>query len=240
LSQNKLPPRPPIFLNNNASLYTFPNPNAGKPSQLAFAFVAVAHEDCRLFNNGAKLMPKYRLMAAECMNGTNGMNPTPLPPGTGQLGFCWDAGARFGRPVFQINVPRPPGAITSATCIVIRTVPPIGAPGTINGINFARPGLYNPFAYGYGYGGNYETYNPGSSQSTLSTSPASSSQSRGFQGFSLPNDADRLIEFAASVGIDPLTQFGSGFGLKCWCCNMTNPEPGPEPSTQPGPIEGNE
>jgi hypothetical protein len=79
--------RPPIFLNNNASLYTFPNPNFGKPGQLAFAFVAVAHEDCRLFNNGATLMPKHRLMAANCMQGgaSGGMNggTTVIDPLTG-------------------------------------------------------------------------------------------------------------------------------------------------------------
>lgn len=80
----QLPPRQPIFLNNNASLYTFPNPNFGLPSQLPYAFVAVAHEDCRLFNNGAKLMPQHRLMAAECMqNAMNGGGGGGGVPGGG-------------------------------------------------------------------------------------------------------------------------------------------------------------
>lgn len=103
--------RPPIFLNNNASLYTFQNPNFGMPGQLAYAFVAVAHEDCRLFNNGAKLMPKHRLLAAECIQANNmntggggggggvvidpitGLPINPGGPGTGQLGI------NYGRPM---------------------------------------------------------------------------------------------------------------------------------------------
>jgi hypothetical protein len=80
--------RPYINLNNNGSLYTIVNPNAAQPSQVPYSFIAVAHEDCRLYNNGAMLMPMHRLQAGECQNGLMNQQqqqnpllnlPIPLP-----------------------------------------------------------------------------------------------------------------------------------------------------------------
>jgi hypothetical protein len=190
-----IPPRPPIFLNNNASLYTFPNPNFGKPSQLPFAFVAVAHEDCRLFNNGAMLMPKHRLMAAECLNtagmngtGTGGINPlTGLPNGTGVPGTG-------------------------------------GLPGgAIQGINFARPPVYNPWlaaAYRNYYGNqqNNGYYNyPMQADAVLTTQSSDSDNASGtstsakktYRGFGSFSEA-RLGGFPSMLQIGS-TSFGRGF-----------------------------
>jgi len=67
-SQAQFPKRftPQNPLLNNGSLYTFPNPTNGLPSQLPYAYVAVAHQDCRLYHNGATLMPVNRLLAGQC------------------------------------------------------------------------------------------------------------------------------------------------------------------------------
>src|SRR5262249_15995722 len=37
-------------------------------SQLQFAYIAVAPQDCRLYHNGATLMPEHRLMASLCLD----------------------------------------------------------------------------------------------------------------------------------------------------------------------------
>src|SRR5262245_49690282 len=59
-----LPPGQNSPILNNGSLYTWgPNPTFGFPGQLQFAFTAVAHQDCRLYHNGATLMPFPRLVA---------------------------------------------------------------------------------------------------------------------------------------------------------------------------------
>lgn len=120
--KGKLPPRPVSRLLNNGSLYTFPNPNAGLPNQLRYGYIAVAHEDCRLFNNGATLMPRPRMMAAECMNGNGrGPMPPPLPPNPG--------------PLPPNPGPIPPNAVP---------MPPPGLPPYFMGMYSAR---YRPWPY---------------------------------------------------------------------------------------------
>jgi hypothetical protein len=73
------PPVPPYQILNNGSLYTWPNPTNGLPGQLPFAFIAVAHQDCRLYHNGATLMPFPRLVAGQCTD----MIPMTIPLSNG-------------------------------------------------------------------------------------------------------------------------------------------------------------
>jgi hypothetical protein len=62
------PPLQPRPLLNNGSLYTFVNPSFQNPSQLQFAYIAVAPQDCRLYHNGATIMPEHRLMGSLCLD----------------------------------------------------------------------------------------------------------------------------------------------------------------------------
>jgi hypothetical protein len=62
------PPRQDRPLLNNGSLYTFVNPSFQNPSQLQFAYIAVAPQDCRLYHNGATIMPEHRLMGSLCLD----------------------------------------------------------------------------------------------------------------------------------------------------------------------------
>src|SRR5262245_36376408 len=84
----KLPP--PVILPipgqvqmlNNGSLYSFgPNPQYGNPGQLQFAFIAVTHQDCRLYHNGATIMPEYRLMSSLCLDSR--ITPVQIQPTNG-------------------------------------------------------------------------------------------------------------------------------------------------------------
>jgi hypothetical protein len=65
-----LPPRQVTPLLNNGSLYTMvnPTPNSTWPNQMQFAFIAVAPQDCRLYHNGATIMPEHRLMGSLCLD----------------------------------------------------------------------------------------------------------------------------------------------------------------------------
>lgn len=72
-----LRPAPPPRMLNNGSLYTFANPNAALPGQLPYGYMAVASQDCRLYHNGALLMPVNRLLAGQCSD----MTPSTLPGG---------------------------------------------------------------------------------------------------------------------------------------------------------------
>lgn len=73
------PPAPNIPMVNNGSLYTFPNPTNGLPNQVPFAYIAVASQDCRLYHNGATLMPMPRLVAGQCTD----MQPAVIPASNG-------------------------------------------------------------------------------------------------------------------------------------------------------------
>jgi hypothetical protein len=117
-----LPPQPKTLpgnqlspLLNNGSLYTIVNPVNGQPNQLNVAYIAVAPQDCRLYHNGATLMPELRLMASQCLDSrivpvvvqaTGGFVPT-LPNGgltdvNGGMGGAGGAnvGNNIGKPPF--------------------------------------------------------------------------------------------------------------------------------------------
>ena len=76
---NRFTPQMPML--NNGSLYTFPNPTNGQPNQLPYAYIAVAHQDCRLYHNGATLMPVNRLLAGLCTD----MQPATVPLSGGYI-----------------------------------------------------------------------------------------------------------------------------------------------------------
>ena len=193
LQPGTVPNRPYINLVNNASLYTFKNPNANLPSQLPYAFVAVAHEDCRLYNNGAMLLPMIRLQAAECINGGNGTTNQNPPPAiicvvqiNGTLACTFNG----------IPIPQPP----PGTQVVI-----VGGPGPVQGTKFSRIS-YDPSANynSYSPSTNYSSYQP---SSTTSTSAGSSSVKYfgGFGSFSEASLSFSLMATSASA------QFGNGF-----------------------------
>ena len=230
--KNRLPsPRPKIFLNNNGSLYTYPNPNFGLPSQLAHSFTAVASEDCRLFNNGATIMPQFRLLAGECDQLANNMNNNNgggvLPGGFVPLGIC----PLDGLPIFD-DFTHPPFPHTHVgACFGV--VPPIvgppfgGVPG-FGGVNYQRnrPGGYYP-SYPGANGSNYDSYNPNAAAATMTTAssayhptPAGGwGNSRSYRGFGSYSDSN-FGGFMASVGTEPTAQFGGGFAKKlCQPCD---------------------
>jgi hypothetical protein len=225
VGNGKLPSRrPKIFLNNNGSLLVTPNPNFGLPSQAPFMFIAYAHEDCRLVNNGVTIMPKFRLLAAECEqlgnnNNNNNGGIGTLPGGFTPIGICpFD-----GLPLFPEFVEPPfPHSHPSLCFGVGGVIPPIGGIPVIGGVNYNRhrPGVGPSYPYypGYPYsvaGSNYSTYNPGSNGgSSLNTMDVSVSAA--FRGFDLADG--KAPEFMASVGTAPRTKFGTGFGLKYSTC----------------------
>jgi hypothetical protein len=162
--QKKIKGPPIINLNNNGSLYTFQNPNAQFPSQLKYAFTAVAHEDCRLYNNGATLMPIHRLMAAECQAAikievTAGAPPVPPTPVT------------------------PP-----IICVLLPNGQLVCTAGGVGGINYNRSNPYpNPSYALYSNGNsNYGQYTP-SSQPATSSSSMSTPGGSAYGGFGLRN-----------------------------------------------------
>jgi hypothetical protein len=76
-----MPPRQVTPLLNNGSLYTFFNPTFQAPSQLPYAYIAAPPQDCRLYNNGATLMPEHRLMASLCLDSRIMPNNIPATNG---------------------------------------------------------------------------------------------------------------------------------------------------------------
>jgi hypothetical protein len=225
--------RPPIFLNNNASLYTFPNPNFGKPSQLPFGFVAVAHEDCRLYNNGAKLMPKHRMLAAECcidrdpMTGLcRDVNPTGLGQGVGGIGLLPPC------PVPYELVPYLGGLVP--WCPAGGILPPV----VVGPDPFPIPviGGYNANRYQNSYGSGYAAYNPTAGPVNPSTGGTSAAQmaSRAYRGFGTYTESN-FGGFTASLGTDPYTRFGRGFGHYHQCCGKPEIDPEAKPAEEDKP-----
>lgn len=231
--RGKLPKtRPPIFLNNNASLYTIPNPNFGKPSQLPFSFVAVAHEDCRLYNNGAKIMPKHRMIAAECCIDRDPMTGVCRDVNVNNVGLGQNGvGLLPPCPVPYELVPYLGGLVP--WCPTGSILPPVFPP-VFNGYNANRM----PNASPYVPGGNYANYNPGSSTVTTDGSSASSAQmvNRAYRGFGSYTESN-FGGFSAAMTTDPYTRFGRGFGYNQQCCGDKSGEYTPAEADKPAEPE---
>jgi hypothetical protein len=134
------PPAPNIPMNNNGSLYTFPNPTAGLPNQLPFAYIAVANQDCRLYHNGATLMPMPRLVAGQCTD----MQPAVIPASNGFI-------PTYQSVLFPINGGGG-GAAGAAGAQGAGGAPPGGIQGfgaNRSPIPVTYPGLYPSYSPGY-------------------------------------------------------------------------------------------
>src|SRR5262245_18101113 len=181
-----------IQMLNNGSLYSFgPNPQFGHPGQLQFAFIAVASQDCRLYHNGATIMPEYRLMSSLCLDSR--ITPVQLQPTQGYYPMLPKGGliAGGGGGGAGGGAAGGPGGNQG------------GGPAMMGWGGYRMP--YYPAAYGYNYPyypGSYES--PSYSGFDFSSNPPTTSGS--FSNFTGTNSFTGIGSFGGNNG-NPFASF---------------------------------
>lgn len=202
----KMPPEQITPLLNNGSLYTFVNPSFQNPSQLQFAYIAVAPQDCRLYHNGATIMPEHRLMGSLCLDSrimpqqiqlTQGFIPQ-LPNG----GLIDKGGGGGGGGAAGGAGGLPPGGVVGGWGM---TRPMIGMPT----YNQPYPNYYgNAFDYQRGFGGMNFPNNGTATLQANAGNDAAAPAANNFFNNAAPANGNRfgLANFAG--GDNPFAVFG--------------------------------